>query len=68
MLSYLFKWLVVEANQVLRTQCSHGVGSSLIVAEFDFGHGGGEYLNNGSYLTAHETLLGHVVQHSDFGK
>jgi hypothetical protein len=66
LLGYPFVWAVVEADQLLRAQCSHGVGTPLIVTEFDLCHGGGEQFNDGSNLTANESLIGHILQHGDF--
>jgi hypothetical protein len=59
---------VVEANQLLRAQCSQGVGAPLIVTEFDLRYGGAEQFNDGSNLTANKSLLGYIREHGDFGK
>jgi hypothetical protein len=68
LLGYLLVGAVVEANQFLRAQCSHGIGAPLIVTKFDLGYGGGEQFNDGSNLTANKALLGHIREHGDFGK
>jgi hypothetical protein len=66
LLGNLLVWTVVEANQLLGAQCGHGIGASLIVAELDLGHGGGEHFNDGSNLAANESLLRNVPEHGDF--
>jgi len=68
LLGYPLARAVVEANQFLGPQCSHGVGASLVVTELNLGHGGREQFNDGSNLAAKKPLLGHILQHGDFGK
>jgi hypothetical protein len=66
LLGYPFVWAMMEADQLLGAQCGHGVGASLIVTELDFGDGGSEQFYDCSNLAANKSLLGHVIQHSDF--
>jgi hypothetical protein len=67
-LGHPFVRTVVKANQLIGPQSGHGVCSPLIVAEFDLGHGGREYFNDGSNLAANEPMLGQIAEHGDFGK
>jgi len=68
LLRYPFVRAVVQANQFLGPQCSHGVCAPLVVAELDLGHGGGEQFNDGSNLAADKPLLGHILKHGYLGK
>jgi hypothetical protein len=59
---------MVKENQLVRAQCSHGIGAPLIVRELDLRHGGREQFNDRSNLAANKPLLGHVLKHRYFGK
>ena len=67
-LGYLPAGPMMEANQLLRPQCSHGVGASLTVAELDLGHGGSQQFNDSPGLAANEPLVGHIPQHGYLAK
>jgi len=57
---------MVEKNQLVRTQRSHSVGSTLIVAELDLRHGRRMQFNDCSNLAADKALLGQILKHSYF--
>jgi hypothetical protein len=59
---------MVETNQLFGAQGDNGVGTPLILNEFDLCHRGGEEFDNGSNLAADKPFLGHILQYGYFGK
>ena len=59
---------MMEANHFLGAQGNHGVGTPLIVNEFNLGRGGGKQFDDRSNLTANKSLLGHILEHGNVGK
>ena len=58
---------MVETNQLFRAQSGHGVGSPLIIAELDLGHGGSKQFDDCANLTANKPLIRNILQHGNFG-
>jgi len=49
---------VVQPNELLCLQCNHGIGSSVVICEFDFVDTGSPILDHRANLAAHQALVG----------
>lgn len=56
---------MVEPNQLFQGQRRHGIRAASIVAKLNLGYKGGEQLNDGSDLAAHQAVFGQVPKHRD---
>jgi hypothetical protein len=62
------KWLVMQAQKVIRLEGEGGIGPATVITEFHFESLGTEDLHNGAHLSADKTGFGHVTHQSHDGK
>ena len=58
----------MQTDEVFDGERSGGMGAALVVAELNFDSAGRKNLDHGSYLAAHQSVLGLIPQQCDFGK